>query len=61
MKRSEFERLCSISAQMKKGLESISSGRVEAGRVWVEEAARALSILLIKVEKEDGKEQPGNE
>lgn len=56
MKRSEFERLCSISAQMKKGLESISSGRVEAGRVWIDEAARALNILLRIAESENNRE-----
>lgn len=55
MKQDEFERLCSVSAQLKKGLESISSGRVETGRVWVEEAARALNILLRIAEAENGK------
>lgn len=55
MKQEEFERLCSVSAQLRKGLESIGSGRVEAGRVWIEEAARALNILLRIAEAENGK------
>ncbi|EEJ1082670.1 hypothetical protein GTC52_004282 [Salmonella enterica] len=56
MKREELERLYSISAQLKKGLENISSGRVESGRVWIEEAARALNILLRIADAENGKE-----
>lgn len=59
MKQDEFERLCSVSAQLRKGLESISSGRVETGRVWVEEAARALNILLRIAESENNKEYSG--
>lgn len=56
MKQDEFERLCSVSAQIKKGLENISSGRVESGRVWIEEAARALNILLRIAESENNRE-----
>ncbi|HAF2129998.1 TPA: hypothetical protein N2G35_004638 [Salmonella enterica] len=56
MKGEELERLYSVSAQLKKGLEHISTGRVEIGRVWIQEAARALSILLAIVESENGKE-----
>lgn len=55
LKPDEFERLCSVSAQLKKGLENISSGRVESGRVWIEEAARALNILLRIAEAENDK------
>lgn len=56
LKGEELERLYSVSAQLKKGLEHISTGRVEIGRVWIQEAARALSILLAIVESENGKE-----
>ncbi|EEI5751770.1 hypothetical protein HRW30_004985 [Salmonella enterica] len=56
MKQDEFERLCSVSAQLRKGLENIGSGRVETGRVWIEEAARALNILLRIAELENNKE-----
>lgn len=55
MKQDEFERLCSVSAKLKKGLENISSGRVESGRVWIEAAARALNILLRIAEAENDK------
>lgn len=53
MKRDELERLYSISAQMKKGLEHISTGRVEIGRVWTQEAARSLNILIAIAEAEE--------
>lgn len=53
LKQDEFERLCIVSAQLKKGLENISSGRVESGRVWIEEAAWALNILLRIAEAEN--------
>ncbi|EKR4132814.1 hypothetical protein P8F49_001454 [Salmonella enterica] len=56
MKQDELERLYSISAQLKKGLENISTGRVEIGKVWVQEATRALNILLAIVDSENGKE-----
>ncbi|MBA2158712.1 hypothetical protein CB025_14770 [Salmonella enterica subsp. diarizonae serovar 60:r:e,n,x,z15] len=56
MKREELERLYSVSAQLKKGLEHISSGRVGTGKAWVEEATRALNILLTIVGSENGKE-----
>lgn len=56
MRPDEFERLCSVSAQLKKGLDNISSGRVESGRVWIEEAARALNILLRIADAENGQE-----
>ncbi|EEA3739533.1 hypothetical protein J5047_003194 [Salmonella enterica] len=56
MKPDELERLYSISAQLKKGLENISTGRVDTGKAWVEEAARALNILLTIVDSENGKE-----
>ncbi|EMN7476655.1 hypothetical protein WB926_003117 [Salmonella enterica] len=56
MKQGELERLYSISAQIKKGLENISTGRVEAGKAWVEEADRALNILLTIVDSENGRE-----
>ncbi|EIF8866885.1 hypothetical protein HZ500_005490 [Salmonella enterica] len=61
MKPDELERLYSVSAQLKKGIGHISTGRVEAGRVWIEEASRALGILLRIAEAESGKEQSGNE
>ncbi|ESJ21426.1 hypothetical protein SED60170_05052, partial [Salmonella enterica subsp. diarizonae serovar 60:r:e,n,x,z15 str. 01-0170] len=50
MKHGELERLYSISAQLKKGLENISTGRGDTGKVWVEDAARSLNILLRLVE-----------
>ncbi len=56
MKREELERLYSISAQLKNGIEHISTGRVEIGRVWVQEAAKALNILLTIWDSENGKE-----
>ncbi|ELC8834978.1 hypothetical protein AB4H89_002705 [Salmonella enterica] len=56
MKPDELERLYSISAQLKKGLEDISTGRVGIGKAWVEEAARSLNILLTIVDSENGKE-----
>ncbi len=56
MKHDEFERLCNVSAQLRKGLENIGSGRVETGRVWIEEAARALNILLRIAESENDRE-----
>ncbi|EAM9431501.1 hypothetical protein EOI87_08785 [Salmonella enterica] len=61
MKRDELERLYSISAQLKKGLENISTGRVDTGKVWVEEGARALNILLRLVESENTKGRQDNE
>ncbi|EDQ0072838.1 hypothetical protein ACLBR3_001083 [Salmonella enterica] len=56
MKQDELERLYSISAQLKKGLEYTSTGRVETGKAWVEEAARSLNILFTIVESDNGKE-----
>lgn len=56
MKHDELERLYSISAQLKKGPEYISTGRVETGKIWVEEAGNALNILLTIVDSENGKE-----
>lgn len=56
LKREELERLYSISAQLKKGLENISTGRVGTGKAWVEEAARDLNILLTIVDSENGRE-----
>ncbi|EDT7665908.1 hypothetical protein BEL55_004361 [Salmonella enterica subsp. enterica serovar Waycross] len=56
MKPEEQERLYSVSAQLKKGIENIASGRVETGRVWVEEASRALNILLRIAESENNRE-----
>ncbi|EJA7720486.1 TPA: hypothetical protein G8M64_004943 [Salmonella enterica] len=61
MKGEELERLYSVSAQLKKGIGYISTGRVEPGRVWIEEAARSLNILLRIAEAEIGKAQSGNE
>ncbi|EAN5731427.1 hypothetical protein EJD04_00535 [Salmonella enterica] len=61
MKPDELERLYSVSAQLKKGIEHIKTGRVDVGRTWVEEAARTLNILLRIAEAEIGKEQSGNE
>lgn len=55
LKREELERLYSISAQLKKGLENINTGRVGTGKAWVEEAARALNILLTIVDSENGR------
>lgn len=56
LKGEELERLYSVSAQLKKGLENIGTGRVETGRVWIEEAARALNILLRIAESENNRE-----
>lgn len=57
MKREELERLYSISAQLKHGLEHISTGRIEIGRVWTQEANRSLSILIAVTEdKENDRE-----
>ncbi|HAG0017907.1 TPA: hypothetical protein G8O67_005316 [Salmonella enterica] len=56
MKDEELERLYSVSAQLKKGLENISTGRVETGRIWIEEAAIALNILLRIAESENNRE-----
>lgn len=57
MKREEPERLYSISAQLKHGFEHISTGRIEIGRVWTQEAARSLSILItVAEEKENDRE-----
>ncbi|ECC3466321.1 hypothetical protein AA471_27475 [Salmonella enterica subsp. enterica] len=61
MKREELERLYSVSAQLKKGLENISTGRVEAGKAWVEEASGALNILLRLVESENTRGRLDNE
>ncbi|EDS8890389.1 hypothetical protein GQC79_005428 [Salmonella enterica] len=61
MKPDELERLCSISAQLKKGLENISTGRVDTGKAWVEEAARTLNILLRLVESENTRGRLDNE
>ncbi|EHC5874041.1 hypothetical protein JR782_004921 [Salmonella enterica subsp. enterica serovar Eastbourne] len=61
MKYEELERLYSISAQLKKGLEHISSGRVGIGKVWVEEAGRALNILLRLTESKNTRELQDNE
>lgn len=56
LKREELERLYSISAQLKNGIEHISTGRVEIGKVWVQEATRALNILIAIMDSENGKE-----
>lgn len=56
LKGEELERLYSVSAQLKKGLENIGTGRVEAGRVWIEEAARSLNILLRIAESGNNRE-----
>lgn len=57
MKPEELERLYSISAQLKHGPEHISTGRVETGRVWTQEAARSLNILITIAEaQENGRE-----
>ncbi|EJO2705108.1 hypothetical protein NRE95_000525 [Salmonella enterica] len=61
MKREELERLYSISAQLKKGLENINTGRVDTGKAWVEEGARALNILLRLVESENTRGRQDNE
>lgn len=61
MKQDELERLYSVSAQLKKGIEHINTGRVGIGKAWIEEAARALNTLLRIAETESGKEQSGNE
>ncbi|HCA3883338.1 TPA: hypothetical protein MPK85_004012 [Salmonella enterica] len=61
MKREELERLYSISAQLKKGLENISTGRVDTGKAWVEEGAWALNILLRLVESENTRGREDNE
>ncbi|EBI1833510.1 hypothetical protein NAK51_004517 [Salmonella enterica] len=61
MKPDELERLYSISAQLKKGLENISTGRVDTGKAWVDEAARALNIFLRLVESENTMGRQGNE
>lgn len=56
MKPDELERLYSVSAQMKKGLEHIKTGRVDVGRAWIEEAAISLNILITMTESENDKE-----
>lgn len=56
MKRDELERLYSISAQLKKGVEYISAGRVKIGNVWIQVATRDLNIMLTIVGAESGKE-----
>ncbi|HHP3381590.1 TPA: hypothetical protein ACWV4W_001167 [Salmonella enterica subsp. enterica serovar Muenchen] len=61
MKHDELERLYSISAQLKKGLEHISTGRVGIGKSWVEEAGSALNILLRLVESENTRGRLDNE
>lgn len=61
MKHDELERLYSISAQLKKGLEHISTGRVETGKAWVEEACVALNILLRLVESTNTRGRQNNE
>lgn len=61
MRPDEFERLCSVSAQLKKGLENISTGRVDAGKAWIEEGARSLNILLRLVESENTRGRQDNE
>lgn len=61
LKGEELKRLYSVSAQLKKGLGHISTGRVETGRVWIEDATRSLNILLRIAKAESGKEQSGNE
>ncbi|EBH8947931.1 hypothetical protein MU985_003429 [Salmonella enterica] len=61
MKSDELERLYSISAQLKKGLENISTGRVDTGKAWVEEAARALNIFLRLVESKNIRGRQDNE
>lgn len=61
MKPDELERFYSISAQLKKGLENISTGRVDTGKAWVEEAARTLNILLRLVESENTRGRLDNE
>ncbi len=61
MKHDELEKLYSISAQLKKGLENISTGRVGTGKAWVEEAARSLNILLRFVESENSRGRLDNE
>ncbi|ECC3463674.1 hypothetical protein AA471_13465 [Salmonella enterica subsp. enterica] len=61
MTRDELERLYSISAQLKKGLENINTGRVGTGKAWVEEASGALNILLRLVESENTRGRLDNE
>ncbi|EIY5519552.1 hypothetical protein MM424_005096 [Salmonella enterica] len=61
MKPDELERLYSISAQLKKGLENISTGRVDTGKAWVEEGAWALNIFLRLVESENTRGRLNNE
>lgn len=56
MKPDELERLYSVSAQLKKGLEYTSTGRVETGKAWIEEAAISLNILITMTESENDKE-----
>lgn len=60
MKRDELEILHSISAQLKKGLEYISTGRVKIGNAWIQEATRDLNIMLTMAGAEDDKESPDN-
>ncbi|EAW1163473.1 hypothetical protein NL87_05195 [Salmonella enterica] len=61
MKPDELERLYSISAQLKKGLENISTGRGDTGKAWVEEGTWALNILLRLVESENTRGRLDNE
>lgn len=53
MKREELERLNSVSVQLKNGLEHISTGRVEIGRVCIQEADRSLSALITVAEVQE--------
>ncbi|EAV0889091.1 hypothetical protein ETK16_09570 [Salmonella enterica] len=61
MKRDELERLYGISAQLKQGIEHINTGRVDIGKAWVEEGARALNILLRLVESKNARGREDNE
>lgn len=61
LKRDELERLYSVSAQLKKGLGHISTGRVETGKAWIEEAGITLNILLRLVELENTRGRLDNE
>lgn len=61
LKRKELEKLYSISEQLKDGIEHISTGQVEIGRVWIQVAYRDLNIMITNMEFENGKGSPDNE
>lgn len=60
MKKYELERLYCISAQLKNGIEHISIGQVEMGKLLIQVAHRDLSILLTMASAENSKELPDN-